>query len=857
MRKTQLIIHLKYIRSQSIDTNYIKIIQPSFMKTTLFTPKLILLTIYLFVSILNGYSQKNPSKWAIDNYHQYTKEATMVTDPTKADDIESFRQKFKKKGYRKHQYGKTKTKWNKALQMLTTEGTFKDLQKDEKRCFPAKGEKPSVSRDYVTKYSSEIWNRLGIMADAVVTNKAPQADIYTDAFLKAILYYGEIEINRSNYVSRFHESCFAIPTAAMNIYYAFLDRMDEIEKGEKAFKLEKKACDMLKTLALQAWTQPIRKDKTDNDVTSIERFQHHVWWVGGNGLAYRSLLPVACMYKSIPMIDVLAEVAQKGISNTSQVTNKTSFWTEGFTADGAGWGHGMQCLVWGYPIDGTASALSLLSMLKGTVWEQKLNEENKAAIMNYIRGSNWYHYKGYNLPCLGRSSFAYAGQKETIKSRLLIESILKEWKTSFTSQEIKELKQFDKESLKHNILMSNYENGMYNGTRWFFNNDDLIKKEKDYHIIVNMSSVRCDGIESAINKADTYNFTTCDGLTLFQRSGREYMNILGAFDVLQAPGVTARLGQEKLIPATNWRGYCSKYNFATAATNNGANAVAGFKFEKMNASDKKGTNDTIGKMTKNDVLYGVQAYKSYFMLGDYMVALGAGVTNLKPEIEGEIHTTIEQTSQESEIFLWKNGKKSSIKQGVNQFNSTKKELEWLIQEGKFAYTVLPEFTKNSFFTTEVRKTDWVKMNLSNKSAKDAPQSAKVLQAWTDHGDAPVNDQYAYVVYAGDNMPAKKVPFQVLRNDTLVQAVASTNRETIEAVFYQANQTLNIGTDFSLVVSAPCAILLEKAGNLWNIAITDAEMNEELKQITVTINGKQHQVEMPKGKWSGKCIQATI
>ena len=143
--------------------------------------------------------------------------------------------------------------------------------------------------------------------------------------------------------------------------------MDDAEGG-KGGTLLQEACDMLKTIALQAWTQPLRHDETDENVVSISRFRNHVWWVGGNALAYRSLLPVAAMYRSIPMIDLLAEVCQRGISMTSQTTYSDAFWTEGFTADGAGWGHGKQCLIWGYPIDGTSNALKMLNMLKGSPW---------------------------------------------------------------------------------------------------------------------------------------------------------------------------------------------------------------------------------------------------------------------------------------------------------------------------------------------------------------------------------------------------------------------------------------------------------------------------------------------------------
>lgn len=800
-------------------------------------------------------AQQNPAQWAKENYAKYSEQASAVSDLVKEKDIENFRQMFHKKGYRKHQYRKAQVTWNEALKQLSDNGRFSDLIDAEKKCNFDNGQKSSVSREYISDFMSEVWYRLGIMADAVVNGNADQNDIYTERYIKSVLYYGNIEINRSNYVSRFHESCFAIPTSAMNIYYAFLDRMDYIESGKECSAEEKAMCEMLKTVALQAWTQPLRRDKTDDNVVSVDRFRHHVWWVGGNGLAYRSLLPVACMIKSIPMIDVLAEVAQNGISSTSQTTNETSFWTEGFTADGAGWGHGMQCLIWGYPIDGTSAALNLLSMVKGTSWERKLNTENKETLFNYLRGSNWYYYKGYNLPCLGRGSFVYEKGRESIKSMLLVNTLLKDWVSSFTDKELAELEQFKVEAKKMNLMMEGYADGCYNGTRWFFNNDDLIKKNEDYHIIVNMASVRCDGIESAPSMADAYNFTTCDGMTLFQRDGREYMSILGAFDVLHAPGITARVGMDKLNPITNWRGYCSKYNFAAGATFGKENAVAGFKFEKMNASNKKGVNDTVGRQDKNSILYGVQAYKSYFIFGDYMLALGAGITNLNTSMKEEIHTTVEQTSQTGNIYLLNKGTKRSIQQGEFAINASS-DMQWIVQEGKFAYTVLPQYKGKAFCSLTKREADWVKMNPVNKNG-NTPAECDVLQIWINHGQKPVNDQYGYVVYSGKGLPAGEVPFEVLRNDTRIQAAVSADQKTLGAVFYKGGENLKSGNGLSLSVSAPCAVLLEKNGETWNVAITDAEHNTALKSIKLTLNGKEYVIEMSGGKLTGKCVNTII
>lgn len=817
--------------------------------------KLNILMLMCVANVILAYSQKNPKQWAEDNYEKYTKQALGVSDATKEKDIEEFRQMFHKKGYRKHQYKKSKLKWQEALMQLSDNGQFKDLIEDEKKCNFKEEKKATVDRKYISGFMSEVWYRLGIMADAVVKGKVSFEEIYTEKYIKSVLYYGNLEISRSNYVSRFHESCFAVPTSAMNIYYAFLDRMDYIESGKPCPDDEKAMCKMLKTVALQAWTQPIRKDETDKNVVSVDRFRHHVWWVGGNGLAYRSLMPVACMIKSIPMMNVLAEVAQKGISCTSQATNQTSFWTEGFTADGAGWGHGMQCLVWGYPIDGTSSALNLLSMMKGSSWERKLDKQNKEAIFNYLRGSNWYYYKGYNLPCLDRHSFVYSKEGQIIKSTLLVKTLLKDWKNSFTQDELAELKQFDKESKAMNILMSGFDDGYYNGTRWFFNNDDLIKKNQDYHVMVNMASVRCDGIESAPHMADAYNFTTCDGMTLFQRNGREYMNILGSFDVLRAPGVTARIGMDKLQPITNWRGYCSKHNFAGGATFYKENAVAGFKFEKMNASNKKGVNDTVGRLDNNGILYGVQAYKSYFIFGDYMLALGAGVTNLDSKYKEDIHTTIEQTSKANSLYLLDNGKKKNIVSGVQPWGNSS-DMKWLVQEGKFAYAVLPEYSSKAFYSLSAKEQNWVKMNPENKKIK-TPAKCEVLQLWINHGNNPQDDKYGYVVYLGKGTPAAELPFKVLRNDTLVQAASSADGKVCEVVFYKAGEELRLVDGTTISSSAPCVVLLEKDGKKWNVAVTDPQQDTKLKSIDIILNKKKYVIDMPDGNQTGKCVTSIL
>lgn len=743
--------------------------------------------------------------------------------------------------------------WKECLALLDDNGQFKDL-KEKEREYTEKNlfqsHELNVQQE-IGVYLTDIFNRLWKIAEHYRLSPATGINTVSPKYWKAIAHYGKMETGRINEETRFHASCFAIPTAAVNIYFSFLPLMDRIEAGGVVNPGQQEACRYLKLLGMQAWTQPFRGDKTDEQVVQVERFRNHVWWVGGNALSYRPLLPVALMMDSVEMIDVISEVAQRSISTVSQQTYDEAFWTEGLTADGAGWGHGKQCLIWGYPIHGTDSALELLDELKGSPWERTLSSENTQALMNFFRGSSWYYYKGFVPPCVDRYSMRYyGGVKRRVPYAEMLDKCNTSWADSFTEDERRELKKLEANVEANCLMMDNQPSGIYTGTRWFYNNDDLIKKNKNYYILVNMASVRCDGLESACEVADGYNLFTNDGLTLFERSGDEYNKVLGAWDLTLLPGITAREGCDRLNPITNWRGYCSSFNYAGAATSGKENAVAGFIFEKLNGSDKENVNDR-GSSETNHSIFGVKAYKSYFMLGDYFVALGAGVTNLRPEITGTIRTAIDQTfGGTGSLSVLKDGKRQAFAGQKTSFISDGKPV-WLLQEDAFAYTILPQYTRNAYFERIDRPTRWEQLNPSNKQQKNLPPSADLLQLWVDHGDKPVEDTYGYVVYCGDNrsMPAE-LPFEVLRNDTAVQAIQSADKRVTEVVFYQKNERLQ-ASGLTLTASEPCVVLLEQesSGN-YTLSVTDPTMNPAIRQITLNLSGKDVVVDMPQGKACG-------
>lgn len=739
-----------------------------------------------------------------------------------------------------------RNKINKAdtyLKQLNEEGQFEDLIAYENEILEKKWLDKVYFQDQQNMglFFADAMERLWVIAHHFKKNKVEDVP---DKFWKGVLRYGDLETRRQPN-DRFHASCFAIPKAACGVYFALMKQMDM--PGD-TMKLRTSSCEMLKKLAFQSWTQPRRNDDTENNIVSVERFRHHVSWVGGNALAYRPLLETAVMMDSIPMVDVVAAVAKGSLSNVSQSTYQEAFWNEGFTADGAGWGHGMQCLVWGYPIHGASSAQNLLWTLRGTPWAETLNRENADALLNFYRGSTFYYYKGFIPPCLDRYSMVYyEGKANHIPYYDMMKNTVTRWPKSFTDSEVREMKQLVEEAGRNDIRMEGYPGGHYNGTRYFYNNDDLIKRNASYYMLVNMASNRCDGLESANNFADEYNIYTNDGLTYFQRKGDEYRKVIGAMDLTALPGITAREGQEKLVPFTNWRGFTSKHNFAGGATNGGENAVAGFIFEKTDAMTRERDNVKI----LNPVAFGVKAYKSYFMLGDYMIALGAGVTNLEPEQEGTIRTTMEQTAHQGKVTLYNGKKQMEPAAGVNKLVNKGKSL-WVVQEGGFAYAPLAKYTLNAFFCTETRKNEWMKRNLSNKGKKNLPETADILRIWADHGREVKDGTYGYVVYAGEGLPAKENPFTVLRNDVKVQAVQSADKKVLEAVFYSADETLK-WQGMNVKVSNPCVLLIENTGKEYKISVTDPTMNVQLKNMKVELGKTTNTIELPTGKDCGKSV----
>ncbi|MBT7161591.1 MAG: hypothetical protein HN904_02365, partial [Victivallales bacterium] len=289
-------------------------------------------------------------------------------------------------------------KW---LLLLEDDGRFSDLHLDG---FTPEKYNGGMQKKLAGKLM-EAWKRIRLLAQLILDDGDHKGDEALKAkLMKSAVHYGDIELRRCDGWFRFHVSCFGIPRIAYGVYFAFFEELDAAEKAKDTESLAGRCSLVLQGLMRQTFTQP-RRDSIKDPYTA-DQFRKHVWWVGGN-FAYRPTFEAAAVCSDTRMFDVIAEVCAGGLSAVSHNTLKDSFWSEGICADGAGWGHGPQCYVWGYPSDGVSSILGLLKRFRDTPWEAGVPPTALQAAADYVEGMCWYQYLGrQTLLSPGRSGFS-------------------------------------------------------------------------------------------------------------------------------------------------------------------------------------------------------------------------------------------------------------------------------------------------------------------------------------------------------------------------------------------------------------------------------------------------------------------
>ncbi|MEG0602155.1 MAG: polysaccharide lyase family 8 super-sandwich domain-containing protein [Mucinivorans sp.] len=361
------------------------------------------------------------------------------------------------------------------------------------------------------------------------------------------------------------------------------------------------------------------------------------------------------------------------------------------------------------------------------------------------------------------------------------------------------------------------------GSRMFWRSDYLINRTKNWFASVRMSSNRTYGFETT-NAENLQGHYSADGVSQVYVDGDEYENIFPVWDWRQLPGLTAQ---------NNGRELSTKYNYYSNVTD----FVGGISVEGMPPM--------AAMKLSRDLL---TARKSYFMVGDMMVCLGAGICS-----DNSLPTTtaIEQSRLLQGVTYGVGRRTFSLPRG-QEFTST--DVSW-IHQNKVGYVMLSPMELT--VSAKSQQGSWSRLA---RFYRHRPQIEKdVFKVVISHGTNPQGASYAYAVLPGrtsrqSEQMARRPTVRVVRNDAQCQAVSFAKGEALLATFYEAGAVKL--DNLYVEVRSPALISALRSGGGYRVAVSDP--TQKLTGVTLLVGrskatARSYFVDLPSGGGSGRSV----
>ena len=672
--------------------------------------------------------------------------------------------------------------------------------------------------------------------------RVPRTEENRRKLLKGLVRILTAESNRREECYRYIVPAFLISSTACFAYSVLFDDMEAVEKGTSTDPDLIKLNRLLKEAA--SWCYFHTFHNTVGPALTVDSFRGDSNWTGGN-FSYRPAFKAALVCRNPKMMDVISEVAKGALGVTSYNTRNKSFWLDGMTADGSAWGHRNQNYPFGYPMDGFVGIGRLIGNLNGTRWAVKADGPAMNAFCNYMEALLWHgtgRAKSKNNPSGGilqrdlltacgriaqqyREGKGYSDFGKAVMTARIFLKLLPEGSEP-------------RKRLQHCAdVMTGKIPEMPVGTRYFWNNDLLICREKESMTAISMLSSRVLGVESAPAASHFTDFWA-DGAAWIMKHFDSYRIARGFMKPCATPGVTSRQW-EFTHPGQDWRSYSGIYNFAGGATD-GDYAVCGYLMGRKRISSSPDPN-----------FYDLDAEKSYFWLNGKLVCVGTGITD-KSHRNVPVATTIDQTLWRGEASFgrdsalgWIFGPGSQVRKPGETFQADSQ----LLWHDGVGYAVL---TGKGKLSGETRKDRWVEFDMFNSKAKNLPKSAPMLMFQIDHGTNPANATYAYAVdfhspdFAALKKLAEKPPFEIVSATPDVHAVREKSSGTLAAVFFKPGEAGGLKAD------APAVVLLRQTpdGKV-RLTVCDPEQKPKRDSVTIGWKGKTYKIQLPTGLYCGQ------
>lgn len=310
----------------------------------------------------------------------------------------------------------------------------------------------------------------------------------------------------------------------------------------------------------------------------------------------------------------------------------------------------------------------------------------------------------------------------------------------------------------------------FRGTKLYTAMGRFVQQSQKFSLGISLSSQRVASFEAG-NGENKHGWHMGDGqLYLYNGDGIQYgESYWPTIDPYRLPGTTVdttplpNVGNSFVAPTpqNTWAG----------GVTNGNNAVISM------ALDQQGLH--LGKQT---VPMNLQAKKSWFMVDNQVVALGAGIT-------GTSNTGIETVVEDR---LLSNEKQYQLlsDHGVIKPISTAKDTKWLMLKApKAQQSIGYYFPENTTIeaSQQIRKGRYADIN--KKFTNHKTYTGKYEKLIIKHGKNPVNRKYAYILVPDASMAkmqklAQQNPIKILANNAQIQAVKTTNDAYLGINFWE-------------------------------------------------------------------------
>ena len=349
------------------------------------------------------------------------------------------------------------------------------------------------------------------------------------------------------------------------------------------------------------------------------------------------------------------------------------------------------------------------------------------------------------------------------------------------------------------------------GARHFWRADFTVLQRPGFYVSVRTFSSRLANTDFN-GPENLLGHHLADGATTLMTRGGEYASIFPLWSWQRLPGVTSRQAPP-LAPGSPRRENGSR-DFA-GGVSDGRVAFTAFDFERD----------------------GLAVRKAWFFTDAGLLALGASLSDTENHA---VATTLNQCLLRGPV--------------VSDSDSVTSPSTWLWHDG-LAYLSLDGAPLHH--EAGPRTSSW---RTIHQNLPASPVTGQLFTVWLDHGSAPRNASYAYLVASAADAAATRAlvnapRIRILANTPSLQAATQPAEGLLGAAFYSPGE-LDLGASGVLSVDQPCLVLLRHlAAGATELSVADP--TAKLTNVNVRLGPIRAEFILPSGPDAGRTVTRTL